>query len=797
MKGSWALLALGALSVLASPQLQPPHLQRRISDESSSTNNAIRVADASSLPDMLQRRVSVLIGSLGSANGVSTLLSSLNPSGQWPDVDYTTGCSARRSNWPASIHWERLVQLAGAWHGGMPDSADFVQNPNVQQAISRGMDWWFSRDFTNDACLDSGSTPTCPCNPADDTMWNANWFASVILVPDLVGKACLLFNSSLTPAQFEGCKHMTSRAYGVIDKNVNGLGIADGANLLGIARIGVDLGLFTSDSGVIGDAYNRVHTQLAVQTATKSDGIRQDGGFSQHGGLLYNGNYGKDFSNAFLDLEVVAGGTQFSADAAQQSTFEKMFDGNKWMIITNTVTGVLHWDFSAIGRFISEPVADGQASASINMNLTEVGALGEMWSSSTLSDFASSLSGTTSSSANAGDLLGNRIFYDMDYMVHRGSNYVSSVKMYSKRTQSSECINSQNTKGFHLSDGALYTYLKGDEYEDIVAAWDWNLIPGITVDFGGTALNCDTAAFTGTQTFVGGVSTGNRGVAAMRYANPSTHALRFQKAWFFLDNDVQHIMVSNLSSTNSAPVYSVLDQKRHDGDILVDGTSAGTNTYPNAKTLWHAGVGYSFNPDSPVTLNVSVGQKNGNWADIGISTQPGAPVDLFAAWLVHNSLDKPIEYTAFPGVTSDAFAAKAQGLNIQTITNDAHVSAIYDPANAVVMAVFWDAAGGSFQFTPSGKLAVTVSSSAGATVMYNLKSGDLAVSDPSQTNPSLSVKIADKTLSFDLGADPGASVVQNVGGNTGGKNGAASRKTHILCCMALLWASAAIMMLLI
>lgn len=28
--------------------------------------------------------------------------------------------------------------------------------------------------------------------------------------------------------------------------------------------------------------------------------------------------------------------------------------------------------------------------------------------------------------------------------------------------------------GFHLSDGTLYTYLDGDEYEDIAASWDWN-----------------------------------------------------------------------------------------------------------------------------------------------------------------------------------------------------------------------------------------------------------------------------------------------------------------------------------
>ena len=37
-------------------------------------------------------------------------LSTLGPDGKWPDneVDYTTGCAARRANWPAQAHWQRI-----------------------------------------------------------------------------------------------------------------------------------------------------------------------------------------------------------------------------------------------------------------------------------------------------------------------------------------------------------------------------------------------------------------------------------------------------------------------------------------------------------------------------------------------------------------------------------------------------------------------------------------------------------------------------------------------------------------
>jgi hypothetical protein len=40
-------------------------------------------------------------------------LSTLGPDGKWPDneVDYTTGCAARRANWPAQAHWQRICEL--------------------------------------------------------------------------------------------------------------------------------------------------------------------------------------------------------------------------------------------------------------------------------------------------------------------------------------------------------------------------------------------------------------------------------------------------------------------------------------------------------------------------------------------------------------------------------------------------------------------------------------------------------------------------------------------------------------
>ncbi|KAF7791828.1 hypothetical protein EIP86_002852 [Pleurotus ostreatoroseus] len=575
--------------------------------------------------------------------------------------------------------------MASAWHGGLAGADRFVQNTTLLSAISSAMDYWFANDFTNPSCLDSGG------------------------------------------------------------HSVNGLGIATGANLLDIARIGIDEGLLNLNSSVILDAYTRIHGEVVIEDAIKSDGIRADGSFGQHGGVLYNGNYGKDFANDVLLLEIDAGGTQFAAGPTTKDAFATLIDGDQWMIYRNVPTGVLHWDFSVLGRFISFPVIDGQATGSININVTEIQQLGEEWDSSTLTSVSASLS-ANSSSANVGNMAGNRMFFDNDYMVQRGPGYVTTLKMYSNRTKNTECLNSQNPLGLHLSDGTVYTYLQGNEYEDIAAAWDWNLIPGTTVDYNATVLSCNEAQFTGLNSFVGGISNGHVGAAAMIFTNPLTKTLTWRKAWFFFQDDVQRVMIPTFVSSSGASVFTVLDQKRHNGPVFVDGLPLGPKTnFTKPLSLWHDDVGYIFDESHlSSTLSVDVGPKTGNWTDIGISAQGVETVDLFAAWIDHGNMSTgPFSYTAFPAVNQKRFLRKASRLQVTNVQNDNDVSAAYDTKHHVAMFIFWNPSGGASLFKP-GPLdaAITIRSDGNAAVIYDVKKGNITVSDPSQTLTNLTLTFA-------------------------------------------------------
>lgn len=415
--------------------------------------------------------------------------------------------------------------MAGSWRGGVKDADNLVGNETLLSAVSIAMDWWFSHDFTNPACLDSGGTDACPCSDTETAMFNTNWFSNIIGTPKLVSSACLIINDTLTQTQISNCTNFAGRSFASFDRSINGIGELTGANTLDVATIGLNLALLTRDVGVATEAYERIHNELQTRDTVKADGIRADGSFGQHDGIIYNGNYGKDYANDLLDIEREAAGTQFAANETSRTAFSTFFEGSQWMIYYNTITKILHWDFSVIGRMISFPVSDDQASASIKINLDKVEQLGQQWNAPALTKFAESLS-KASKTANAGELTGNRVFYTNDYSVHRGKKYVSTLRMYSSRTQNTECTNSQNPFGFHLADGASYLYLKGDEYEDIAGAQDWNLIPGITVDYGANTLDCSHTRYTGKENFVGGVSTGSVGISAMRFTNPRSVSKR-------------------------------------------------------------------------------------------------------------------------------------------------------------------------------------------------------------------------------------------------------------------------------
>ena len=248
----------------------------------------------------------------------------------------------------------------------------------------------------------------------------------------------------------------------------------------------------------------------------------------------------------------------------------------------------------------------------------------------------------------------------------------------------------------------------------------------------------------GVESFVGGVSTGSVGIGAMRYTNPLTNALSWQKAWFFLDDDVQHVMVNSISSSTNAFVISVLDQRMLAGSVKVNQASVTEPAnFTNPLSLWHGNVGYVF-PNATtqgVSLSVDMGRRTGSWGAIGISRRPDADVDLFSAWLTHSNRSTSASYSVFPATDFDTFLQNSENSLIIEIQNDESASAIFDFVHKTAMVVFWPSSGGTITIPPSasGDAPVIIQSNAGLLIVLQEDTWTVSIADPSQTLTSVDV----------------------------------------------------------
>ncbi|QRW05711.1 polysaccharide lyase family 8 protein [Ceratobasidium sp. AG-Ba] len=713
------------------------------------------LAQADDIQTIYERRLSfAVINSNSSVDVVKNSLDTLRANGTWPSVNYATGCDAQRANWPAADHWSlHVFPMAAAYHGGVEGADQYVKNPELRTAIRRAMEYWFANDFStigNGACMDGGGKTgdKCPCGTPG--LWNTNWFSNIILVPKLVGQTCLLLRDELTPSELGNCTLITARAYTPFYRKPQP-GYVSGANILDIASIGISAGLLennrTGNNTRLEDAYGRLHNEVVIHPEDRVDGIKPDGSFQQHIGIIYDGNYGKDFSNAILQTELEAVDTQFQGNQSVKDAFATHIGGARWMTFANVVKKVVHWDFSVLGRMITFPAAETlQATSSLKINLTQVQTLGNAWNEEELIRFGTDLADPKPKTANSGRLVGNRMFWNSDYMVHRTKNTVTTVRMLSTRTATSECVNSQNPYGFHLADGTVYRYTKGEEYEDMYATFNWNLVPGTTTDYGNTPLNCANATLFGVDAYAGGASAGDIGIAAMRYKNPFTGAFSFNKAYIFFSDNVQHVLVNSINSASSAPVFSILDQRLQKGEIYLDGESVKSGNYCDVDSLWHAGTGYAFPLRQGTEVSVDAQKKTGSWQSIGTSTQPPSTKDMFSAWIVHDSgnLTQPIEYSVFPNTKSNQdFEDKAERCTPYTVANTNVVSAAVDSTRRTLGAAFWGPEGGAVYVPHMG---MTIIVDKPCVFMLKLKGngsskGELSLADPTHQSSSVNVRI--------------------------------------------------------
>ncbi|BEJ10825.1 hypothetical protein CspHIS471_0102470 [Cutaneotrichosporon sp. HIS471] len=711
---------------------------------------------------------------------VSMWLETQSAEGIWSDLDYSIGCDARRANWPIQLHWIRVIALASAWSGLNPNApAEYNGNEALLSAALKGMDWWFERDYTNPGCTAEGGKAPCPCGTPG--AWNQNWFGNVILIPQLVTTACLLvMPANLTDLQKEKCFTIPNRSWELRDLDNPTFGVLTGANMVNVMQNSISMGLFTNNKTIIEEAFSRAMGSYLFADAPAQDGIHPDGSFLQHNGILYNGNYGKDALNAFIQLEGEAIGTSFAANDTVREAIAAFIRGSEWMIFRDKTTHRLLWDINTIARFLAFHSSDLQVSADINFNTTKLGRAVEDFSGPLyLGDTVHRLQTNLSR-----PLTGNRAFFASDYMVHRRRNFMLANKMLSSRSWNAECTNSANPYGFFLGQGTLFSYVTGNEYKDIQAGWDWHLIPGTTSILNAAPLRSDRVGFMGKLSYVGVVSDGEFGASVMDYLDPADGSLAFRKVWFFLERSVLVTTTKVVKGGPAAidkPVVTVLDQRTAVGgaEAEVDRETVAIPDTLNISgtTLMYAGNGY-LSHGVPFNLTLSAGPRTGNWSAISTSTAGVQTVDIFSAYTTIPS--STYSYEFFPGTTRGRLRRESRRPSTTPLDLDGVLGAVGEDRLALI---FWPgspltACVSHTQFD-SGDFSVTVDKP--VALLFRLgrrrrgvRPLTVTVANPSQTLSSVTITLKSSTKHFqcaDERCTEGDGVVLNLRLLTGGFGG--------------------------
>jgi chondroitin AC lyase len=560
----------------------------------------------------------------------------LGADGSWPDVDYQDQAQA---HWKTFEHLSRVRDMAMAYCCG---DASTKGSPALKAKLMSALDYWLKHDFQD----------------------SANWWWNMIGTPKTLGETLLMLEKDLTPEQ-------VARGAGILDRSTlrkeavagapYAAGSQTGANLVWVATNQVYRGLLQHSSDVVSDAMAPLFAEIHV-AGPNHEGIQADASFHQHHALLYTGGYGASFTEDCTRWIEFTQGTRFAPSPEQIQLLERLvLDGTQWM-----VRGRIY-DYGVIGRSI---VGRGRTIGGLARCVERLANLPGPRQKE-LADFAARLRGEPA----APPLVGNRYFWKSDYMAHERVGYLTSARMYSTRVLNTDgFIDGDNKQTHHIADGAAFIYRTGEEYRDIFPVWDWRRVPGTTCEQRPEPLVPSEVRRNGKTSFVGGVSDGLYGMAAMdlRY-----DALTAKKAWFYFDNEFV-CLGAGIACPTGDPVLTSVNQCLLAGNVAVadkaEPLASGEYDFDGVRWVQHDSVTYAFPLGTPV--HVKIGPQTGSWADIGTGSAARVTLNVFSLWIAHgkNPDGSSYEYIVLPDCKGAA--AQEEVGQLEVLSNTPAIQAV-------------------------------------------------------------------------------------------------------------------------
>lgn len=634
--------------------------------------------------DMIRLRKNLIANLLNDKQGSERNdegLSKLKDDGSFSDVNYQDKTSG---SWQTYKHLGRLLNMAVLYKS--PKSS-YYNNPELKEQVFKVLDYWLKNDFIN-----------------------PNWWYPEIGVPKLLGQTMILLKDEISAEELQSGLKILNRSEIKYT----------GQNKVWLSGNVVYRSMLIGDSEMIKKAAKSISEEIAV---SENEGIQPDFSFHQHGHQQQFGNYGLSFAGDMVKWASIFEGTQFAFDSDKIGILRNYLrNGLRWVVWNN------RFDIGGCGRQLFPNAQIGKARSLAGI-FAEAQAADPAFANSYKTDL--------------GAFDGNIHFWCSDMMVHRRSGFYSSVKMSSKRVKGYEVVNSENLQGYHLGDGATLFYQSGDEYLDIFPFWDWKKIPGITAYQDNERLP-QTNTNLNLSDFVGGVSNGMNGIAAMKYNRDSLTA---NKSWFFFD-DAVICLGAGIKAQIDKDVATSVNQSLLKGGVQISSNTKnsllnkGLHDLNNVNWVIQDKWGYYF-PGS-ASLKLENQQLSGAWNSVAAYLSPNVvTTNIFQLWIDHGVKpnDASYSYFVFPSASTENIQKRANELRI--IENKENIQAVAAKDGKLLGIVFYQP--GTCQIEPDRKI------SADTPCLIFLSSEksniQLSVSDPTHLQSRVNLILSGKYTS--------------------------------------------------
>ena len=648
-------------------------------------------------------RAEILENAPASAWQAPDLLALLRSDGSFSDLNYQGNSDASASDY--RVHGWRLSTLGQTYHFSDPANPLHF-DATLKSRILQAFDY-----IANKAPTVSG----------------ASWWWREIGLPNAFNDGLLIMRDELSSTLKS---RMLSKFYG----SAWSISDDDGANLTYHAPAALTQGVLKNDAYRIKDVIKRVSVELS---AYKGEGILQDLSFYQHGGKLnwHSGSYGMVFARDVAQVMRWTAGSDYAfGTAAVDQHLRYVLDHLAWMNRGKLL------EPTSQGRSITRADNIGEKARNIRGIVLDMQPLGRR--ADELGEFLDRVD----NGVNADNALsGNKSLWRVDGTLHQREDFFAAVRMLSSRTLRPETADGQNAKGYFEGDGFTVLLKDGDEYgapggPQLFDAWDWQLIPGATIEHNGIVpyynMFAGGGSVTGLSALVGSASDGNYGVAMMDYRRGGV-SVTARKSWFFFDGEMVALGADIDAANAVAPVFTTLNQVLLDGPITaadgsgIPSTLALGDSLSLASAQWahHDGMGYVFlQPPGEATVQAALR-----------TTSSGLAMPVFSTWINHGPAlaDGSYAYAVVADKTAEEVAAWHQSQPLQILSNTAGLQAVRHDGLAQTQIAFYSA--GTLQISP--ELSVTVDQP----VLLILKErGDeleITVADPRKTLISVNVEV--------------------------------------------------------